>query len=286
MVQAVDRTLTIAERPLIMGVLNVTPDSFFDGGQYQTRDTAVGRARQMVEEGADLIDIGAESSRPGSDPITEAEELARLIPIVEAVREAVSVPLSVDTTKAAVARRAIAAGAVIVNDISALTFDSSMAHVVSETGAGLVLMHMQGVPRTMQRAPHYEDVVQEVRRFLIDRMQAALASGISLKQIILDPGIGFGKLLEHNLALLAHLKTLTELHRPILVGISHKGFLGQILSQPVQDRLFGTAAAVAVAVGQGAAMVRVHDIAAMRDVVRTVSAIMQHSQPIQQVPHA
>jgi dihydropteroate synthase len=269
-----------------MGVLNVTPDSFFDGGLYQSRTGAVSRAKQMVEEGVDIIDIGAESSRPGSEPISEREELTRLIPIVEAVHEVVAVPLSVDTTKAIVARRAIEAGAAIVNDISAMTFDPDMAHVVAESNAGLVLMHMQGVPKTMQRAPRYDDVVKEVRDFLARRVETACAAGISRKRIILDPGIGFGKLLEHNLTLLAELRVLTELGRPLLIGLSRKGFIGQILRQSVQERLFGTAAAAAVAIQQGAAMLRVHDVGAMRDVIRTVRAIMRYSEHTQRGAHA
>jgi dihydropteroate synthase len=278
--------LQCSDRPLLMGVLNVAPDSFFDGGLYEDEAAAVARAKDMVEEGADIIDIGAESSRPGSSPITETEELRRLIPIVEAVHDAVSVPLSVDTTKSGVARRAIQAGAVIVNDISAMTFDSDMARVVSESGAAVVLMHMQGVPRTMQRAPRYGDIVEEVHTFLADRVQAAEAAGISRTQIILDPGIGFGKLLEHNLTLLARLKMLSDLDRPLLVGISRKGFIGQILHRSVEDRLFGTAAAIALAVRQGAGILRVHDVAAMCDVVRTAAAISHYTDQIHEVPHA
>lgn len=284
-VEAAHHRLHLSERPLLMGVLNVTPDSFFDGGLYESQTSAIARAKQMVEEGADIIDIGAESSRPGSNPISEREEMKRLIPIVEAVHDVVPVPLSVDTTKSGVARRAIQAGAVMVNDISALTFDPDMARVVSESGAAVVLMHMQGVPRTMQRAPRYGDVVKEVRAFLADRIQAADAAGISRKRIILDPGIGFGKLLEHNLTLLAHLKMLTDLGRPLLVGLSRKGFIGQILGQSVRERLFGTAAAVAMAVQQGVGILRVHDVDAMRDVIRTVTAIIQHTEQ-GQVPHA
>ena len=278
--------LQLSGRPLLMGVLNVTPDSFFDGGLYEGVAAAVSRAKDMVEEGADIIDIGAESSRPGSEPITETEELRRLMPILEAVHDAVSVPLSVDTTKSGVARRAIQAGAVIVNDISAMTFDPDMAHVVSESGAAVVLMHMQGVPCTMQRAPRYGDIVKEVHSFLTDCVQAAEAAGISRKQIILDPGIGFGKLLEHNLTLLARLKMLSDLDRPLLVGISRKGFIGQILHRSVEDRLFGTAAAVALAVREGAGILRVHDVAAMRDVVRTAAAISHYTDQIHEVPHA
>jgi dihydropteroate synthase len=269
-----------------MGVLNVTPDSFFDGGLYQTRTSAVARAKQMVEEGVDIIDIGAESSRPGSEPIDESEELRRLIPIIEAVHDVVPVPLSVDTTKSRVARCAIEAGAVLVNDISAMTFDPDMVQVVAESGAGIVLMHMQGVPQTMQRAPRYDDVLKEVRDFLTARLDAACRAGISRKRIILDPGIGFGKLLKHNLTLLAHLGVLTELGRPLLVGISRKGFIGQILNQSAGERLLGTAAAAAIAVQQGAAMLRVHDVGAMRDVILTVTAIMRYSEDTQRGAHA
>lgn len=278
--------LQCSERPLLMGVLNATPDSFFDGGSYESVAAAVARAKHMVDEGADIIDIGAESSRPGSEPITETEELRRLMPILEAVHDAVCVPLSVDTTKSGVARRAVQAGAAIVNDISAMTFDSDMARVVSESRAAVVLMHMQGVPHTMQRAPRYGDVVSEVHAFLADRIRAAEATGISRKQIILDPGIGFGKLLEHNLLLLARLNMLKDLDRPLLVGISRKGFIGQILHRSVEDRLFGTAAAVALAVREGAAILRVHDVAAMRDVVRTAAAISHYTDQIHEVPHA
>lgn len=285
-VKAAHHRLHFSERPLLMGVLNVTPDSFSDGGLYESQDSAVARARQMVQEGADIIDIGAESSRPGSEPVSETEELRRLIPVVEAVHDAVSVPLSVDTTKSGVARRAVQAGAVIVNDISAMTFDPGMARVVSESGAGVVLMHMQGIPRTMQRAPRYDDLVKEVHVFLADRLQAAEAAGISRKQIILDPGIGFGKLLEHNLTLLAQLSMFSNLGRPLLVGISRKGFIGQILHRSVGDRLFGTAAAVAIAVQQGAAVLRIHDVAAMRDVVRTATAISHYTDRVHEVPHA
>lgn len=285
-VEAGHYRLDCRERPLLMGILNVTPDSFFDGGLYQTRANAIARAKQMVEEGVDIIDIGAESSRPGSEPIAEGEELTRLIPVVEAVRQVAPVPLSVDTTKSTVARRAIEAGASLVNDISAMTFDPDMAHVVAESGAGIVLMHMQGVPKTMQDAPRYGDVIKEVRDFLAVRMEAASAAGISRKRIILDPGIGFGKLLEHNLTLLAHLRILTELGRPLLVGVSRKGFIGQILKQSAGDRLLGTAAAAAMAVQQGAAMLRVHDVGAMRDVIRTVTAIMRHGEHTQRGTHA
>lgn len=259
-----------------MGVLNVTPDSFSDGGLYLDPGAAVKHALEMIEEGADLIDIGAESSRPGAEPVSEAEELRRLIPVVQEVCRQVLVPVSVDTTKAAVARAAIEAGAVIVNDISACQADPSMVNVVAETGAGLVLMHMQGTPRTMQQAPRYGAVVEDVREFLRARMQAAAAAGIAAEQILLDPGIGFGKNLEHNLTLLAGLDAFQSLGRPILVGVSRKAFIGEVLGRRTDDRLMGTAAAVAAAVLRGARVIRVHDVKAMRDVVRMVHAIQTH----------
>ncbi|MBI3603197.1 MAG: dihydropteroate synthase [Nitrospirae bacterium] len=261
------------DRPLLMGVLNVTPDSFSDGGRYLDPEAAVTQACAMVEQGAGLIDIGAESSRPGSDPVGQDEEIRRFIPVVKEVCRRVSVPVSIDTTKACVARLALEAGAAIVNDISALRFDPQMGAVVAEAGAGLVLMHMQGTPKTMQQAPSYGDVVQEVRQFFAERMTAAGDAGIGPEQILLDPGIGFGKNLSHNLLLLGQLDAFVPLGRPILVGVSRKAFIGQVLDRPVGDRLMGTAAAVAVAILHGARVLRVHDVGPMRDVVTMVEAI-------------
>jgi dihydropteroate synthase len=266
----------VLDRPLIMGVLNVTPDSFSDGGLYLDPGAAVKHALEMVGEGADLIDIGAESSRPGAEPVPEAEELRRLIPVVQEVCRRVPVPVSVDTVKAAVARAAIGAGAAIVNDISACTADPAMPEVVAESGAGLVLMHMRGTPKTMQRAPRYDDVVDDVRGFLRERMQAVARAGVAAEQILLDPGIGFGKNLEHNLILLDRLDAFRELGRPVLVGVSRKAFIGEIAGRQTGDRLLGTAAAVAAAVLRGAKVVRVHDVRAMRDVVRVSDAIQNH----------
>jgi dihydropteroate synthase len=263
----------VLDRTLVMGVLNVTPDSFSDGGRYLEPDAAVKHALEMVEEGADVIDIGAESSRPGAEPVPEEEELRRLIPVVREVCRRVTVSVSVDTTKAAVARQALDAGAVIVNDVSALQADPAMASVVAKAGAGLVLMHRQGTPKTMQQAPRYGDVVADVREFLRERMQAAGRAGIAADHILLDPGIGFGKNLSHNLALLSRLDELHPLGRPILVGVSRKSFIGEIIGRRTGDRLMGAAAAVAVAVLRGAGLIRVHDVRAMKDVVRMVDAI-------------
>ncbi len=276
--KARERLIPLDAGPLIMGVLNVTPDSFSDGGRYLDPDAAVAHAVAMAEQGADLIDIGAESTRPGSDPVDEKEEIRRLIPVVGAVCRKVSIPVSVDTTKAAVARKALDVGATIVNDISALGFDPLMKAVVAETGAGLVLMHMQGTPKTMQQAPSYRDVIKEIRQFFVERIRAALEAGIGAEQILLDPGIGFGKNLAHNLSVLAHLDAFVALGYPILVGVSRKAFIGQVLDRPGDERVMGTAAAVAVAILHGARVVRVHDVMRMRDVVKIVNAIMSHEE--------
>ena len=278
--------IVIQSNPLVMGVLNVTPDSFSDGGTHVTVAQAVDHARQMQAQGADIIDIGAESSRPGAEPINEREELRRLIPVVEAVRKVVPLPISVDTTKAAVARSAIQAGAVIVNDISALQGDPVMARLVAETGVAVVLMHMQGTPQTMQRSPRYGNVVEEVTAFLQQRAQVAIACGIRPSQIVLDPGFGFGKLQEHNLQMLAEFETFTTLGYPVLAGVSRKQFIGNLIRQPVHEREFGNAGAVAVAVLKGAHIIRVHDVRAMKDTATVVSAISRHARSSVEVSNA
>jgi len=267
------RVLPLADRVHIMGILNVTPDSFSDGGRYLNPDDAIARALGMVEQGADVLDLGAESSRPGAVPIDEEEERRRLLPIVEAVCRRVSIPVSIDTRKASIAERALDAGAAIINDISALRFDARMGAVVAKSGAGVILMHMQGTPQTMQHAAQYADVVAEVRRFLKARVEAAREMGIGPERILLDPGIGFGKNCRHNLALLNQLETVSTLGRPLVVGVSRKAFLGKVLDRPVDKRLMGTAGAVAVAIMKGVRMVRVHDVEPIRDVVRIIEAI-------------
>lgn len=269
------RLIPLNPGALLMGVLNVTPDSFSDGGRYYEPEAAVEHALTMIEQGADLIDIGAESSRPGSDPVEEEEETRRLLPVITAICRQVSVPVSVDTTKAGVAQRALDAGAAIVNDISALRFDPLMGQVVAKAGAGLVLMHMQGTPKSMQRNPQYRDVVAEVGQFFVERMKVAEEAGINPEQILLDPGFGFGKNVAHNLTLLMQLDQFATLGRPIMAGVSRKAFIGQVLDRLVDERLMGTAAAVAVAVLRGARIVRVHDVGPMRDVVRMAEAIRQ-----------
>nr|MBI3614760.1 dihydropteroate synthase [Nitrospirota bacterium] len=277
--KARDYCLPLHSRVHLMGILNVTPDSFSDGGRFLAPDAAVARVLAMVEAGADMIDIGAESTRPGAEPVDEQEEIRRLIPIVKEVCRRVTVPVSVDTTKASVAEQALAAGAAIINDVSALRNDARMGAVVAEAGAGLVLMHAQGTPQTMQEAPAYHDVVTEVRQFLADRVLTALEFGVSPAQIVLDPGIGFGKNLEHNLTLLAQISELVSLGYPILVGVSRKAFIGQVLGRPVEQRVMGTAAASAMAIVGGARAVRVHDVGEIRDVVTMVEAIRRRQPP-------
>ncbi len=269
--------LSLAERVHVMGILNVTPDSFSDGGRYVDADAACAHAMAMIEQGADLLDIGAESSKPGAVAIDEEEERRRLLPIVRELCRRTTIPLSIDTTKAAIAEEALDAGAALINDISALRFDPRMASVVARSGAGVILMHMQGTPATMQRTASYTYVVEDVRAFLAARLEVAQQAGIPRDRILLDPGIGFGKNCEHNVTLLNHLDAFQTLGRPIVVGVSRKAFLGKILGRTIDERLMGTAGAVAVAIMKGARVVRVHDVAPIRDVVKIVEAIMSSS---------
>ncbi len=273
-------------RPLLMGIVNVTPDSFYDGGQYAKPEQAVAHALKLVEQGADILDIGAESTRPGARPVSEQDELARVIPVVAELARRVTVPISVDTTKSTVARQALDAGASIINDVSALRFDGEMATVIARSGAGVVLMHMQGTPQTMQKSPHYENVVEEVGRFLDERMQAAQQAGIARTNIVLDPGLGFGKLLVHNLDLLNHLSSFDMLNRPLLIGLSRKAFIGQIVDRPVEQREWGTAGAIALAVERGAQILRVHDVAMMADVVKVAAAVKARAASARQEHYA
>lgn len=235
-------------------------------------ERAIAHALELVEQGADLIDIGGESSRPGANPVSEKEELDRVLPVVEGLARRVSIPISIDTTKSHVAQLAVENGASIVNDVSAMRQDPAMASVVARSGAAVVLMHMQGTPQTMQQAPHYSKVSVEVLRFLRDRVETALSAGIARTNIILDPGFGFGKLLHHNLELLKDLSSLSVLDRPLLIGVSRKAFIGHVVKKPVEHREWGTAAAVALAVDRGVQLVRVHDVAKMVDVVNMAAA--------------
>lgn len=269
-----DATIRCGERTLVMGILNVTPDSFADGGRYPSAADAVVAGRRMVDDGAAILDVGGESTRPGSQPVPEDEELRRVLPVIEGLASAgVGVPISIDTRKPGVARAACAAGASIVNDVGGAR-DPGMFDAVAASGAGLVLMHMRGEPGTMQEAPEYGDVVAEVRTYLAERVEAAIFAGVAADRIAIDPGIGFGKSLDHNLALLRNLGALGDLRCPIVVGPSRKRFIGTLLDDaPVEDRLEGTAGAVAWLAAIGADVVRVHDVAAMARVVRVVDAI-------------
>ncbi len=272
-IQACHVRIPVSRRVLVMGILNVTPDSFSDGGRFLDPQRALAHFERMVSEGADVIDIGAESTRPGSVAIDEQEEIRRLQPVLEAIGKRAMVPVSVDTRKAGVAERAIDCGAVIINDVSALQYDPQMGPVVARTGAGLVLMHMRGTPHTMQQYSHYEHVVEEVMRDLGTRIKHAEDTGIAREHIVVDPGIGFAKTVQHNLSLLRDLRSFHRLGRPLLVGVSNKSFIGTIIDRPVPYRIMGTAAAVTAAVLGGAQIVRVHDVGSMRAVVRVAAAI-------------
>jgi len=276
------KTFELGRRTWLVGVVNVTPDSFFNGGLYFEPARAIEHALALAAEGADIVDIGGESSRPGSSPIPAKEEKKRILPVVEVLKQKNEVLISVDTTKADVAEAALAAGADIINDISAGRFDPRMLPVAARSGAGLILMHMKGTPRTMQIAPHYDDVLGEVRAFLKERLEAAEACGVRREAILLDPGIGFGKELEHNLALLNNLEALAALERPLLVGISRKSFIGKILKLEAPDRLEGTVAAAVVSVLHGASLLRVHDLQAVKRAVTVAEAIL--SQGIAKTP--
>lgn len=263
----------IGERPLIMGILNVTPDSFSDGGRFMDFGVAVEHACRMAEAGADIIDVGGESSRPGSERVPLEEEIRRVIPVIGELAGRVECPISVDTMKAEVARQALEAGASIVNDISAGRWDPEMLSVVAESGAGMVLMHMQGEPRTMQQNPQYKDVVAEVVEFLAGRMAECEKAGIDPVRLAVDPGIGFGKTLEHNLQLLAALPRLRELGRPVVVGASRKSMIGMLTGREVNERLAGSLAVAAYALMRGAHVLRVHDVAQTRDVISVIAAL-------------
>lgn len=260
-------------RPEIWGILNVTPDSFSDGGRWMSPEAAVEQALRLVQEGADVLDVGGESTRPGAATVPLDEEVRRTAPVIEALRRArVALPISIDTRKAAVARAALDAGADIVNDVSAGRFDAALLPLVAERRAGLVLMHMLGEPATMQRAPAYEDVLAEVAEFLAGRRQAALAAGVLPERLWVDPGIGFGKTLEHNLALLRGLEHVGR-GAPVLLGASRKSFLGALTGRAAPERLLGSLACVARAQAAGTAAVRVHDVAATRELLEVLAAI-------------
>jgi dihydropteroate synthase len=259
--------------PKVMGVLNLTPDSFSDGGEIEDLLEAIAFARLLAAQGADILDVGGESSRPGAEPVSLAEEARRVIPHVEAFAHVLEIPISIDTTKAEVARLALAAGASIINDTSALAADPLMARWAAESGAGVVLMHMQGTPATMQANPRYQDVVTEVYDFLARRIDWAQSRGIPRERIAIDPGLGFGKTFEHNLEILRNLERFDTLGCPVLVGLSRKGFLGSITGKPVSERTAATVAASLDACRRGARIVRVHDVAEMVDAIRVWAAL-------------
>jgi dihydropteroate synthase len=274
------RTYDLSSRTHIMGVLNVTPDSFSDGGTYVSPERAVEQAIRMVDDGADFLDIGGESTRPkgkaygdGAEPISAEEELKRILPVIEKVASLTDVPISVDTYKSGVAREALAAGAVVVNDISGFHSDPAMPDVVARAGASAVLMHMRGTPKTMQQNPEYKDLFGEIREYLSEGL--ALGHQAGIRQLIVDPGIGFGKTLAHNLRLIAGLPLFGSLGYPLLVGPSRKSFIGSILDLPTEERLEGTLASVVAAVLRGANVVRVHDVKAVKRAVQVADAIRQ-----------
>ena len=270
-------TFAFPRATLLMGIVNVTPDSFSDGGRFLDRDSAVQHALDLVAEGADMLDVGGESTRPQASPVGEAEELRRVLPVIEALRDRINVPISIDTMKPAVARAALEAGASIVNDVAANREDPTMWRVVAEAQAGYVAMHMQGTPQTMQLHPTYRDVVAEVNAFFGERLQALRQAGVGTDYVVLDPGIGFGKTAEHNLQLLAQLNKLTKWKRPVLVGASRKAFIQQVAGTASADeRLPGSIACACWAVRNGANIMRAHDVRATRQALRVTEAIAAH----------
>jgi dihydropteroate synthase len=272
-----DRTLQLGRCPLVMGIVNVTPDSFSDGGRHATTETAVAHALELARQGADLLDIGGESTRPGATPVPLDEELRRVVPVVESLARQTDVPLSVDTFKAEVARACLAAGAHVINDVTALAGDPATAEVAHAYRAGVILMHMQGTPQTMQQDPRYDDVVADIGRYFEERLREAQRHGLTDEQIVLDPGIGFGKTDRHNLEILARLEEFQRLGRPVCLGVSRKGFIGRLRGgRPPDSRLAGTLAAGCYAQCRGAAQIlRVHDVGATRDAVTVVNAIAE-----------
>jgi len=264
---------TFPRATMVMGIVNVTPDSFSDGGRFLDPAAAVEHGLEQVAQGAEIIDVGGESTRPGAEPVSESEELRRVLPVIERLAPRVKVPVSIDTQKPAVARAALQAGASIVNDIAANRADDKLWHIVAEAKAGYICVHMQGTPQTMQLNPVYQDVVGEVRDFFVDRLERLKRAGVGAVQVVLDPGIGFGKTLEHNLQLLAGLERFTNLKRPVLLGVSRKSFIGKLLGTEVGARLPAALACVCLAIRAGAQMVRTHDVAETLQAARMTEAI-------------
>lgn len=270
-----NQTFDFAERTYVMGILNITPDSFSDGGRFLNYSEALDHAKQMVDEGADIIDVGGESTRPGAQPASLEEEHGRVIPFIEKLALQVEVPISIDTTKAEVAKDALEAGAAIINDISALRFDPQMASLASEQGVPVVLMHMRGTSDTMQHHLVYDSLISEIYSFLKERIEYAESVGIDSQKIIIDPGIGFGKSVpDGNLSIIKNLSSFKDLGKPILVGTSRKAFIGNVLNLGVEEREEGTAATISLAISNGAHIVRVHDVGKMKRVVKMVDAVL------------
>jgi len=275
--RAREKTVELGERTRLMGVVNVTPDSFFDGGRFLERSQAIEHSLSLVEAGADILDLGADSSRPGAESVPVGEELDRLLPVLQEVRKRVCVPISVDTSKPAVAREALKEGADIVNDITAFRCDPEMPRIVSEWDAGVVLTHMRGTPKTMQERPFSENILEEIQTDLQVAISKACQNGIARERIIIDPGIGFGKSLEDNCRILNRLSFLEGFRLPILIGTSRKSFLGKMLDRPAAERIWGTAASVVVAILRGVHIVRVHDVVEMNQVARVTDVILAES---------
>lgn len=268
-------TLFLSKRPYVMGILNRTPDSFSDGGNFMDEEKALAHVEQMVKDGADIIDVGGESTRPGSEPVGLREEIRRVVPLIEKISSNIDVPISIDTRKSAVAEAAIDAGASIVNDISALRADRRMRFVIARYSVPVVLMHMKDEPGTMQLNPRYDNLMEEIISYLKESIKIAAEAGISEGKIIIDPGIGFGKTTEHSLSIIKNLYRLRELRRPILIGTSRKSFIGSVLNKNSDERLTGTLATVAVSILNGASIVRVHDVKPAVETVRIVDSVMR-----------
>lgn len=271
------RTFDLSQRSLLMGIVNVTPDSFSDGGLFFSPTAALDQALELAAAGADIIDIGGESTRPFADPVSTAAELDRVLPLIEAIRRQSDIPISIDTYKARVAQAALTAGANLINDISALRFDPDMVHLAARTGVPVVLMHMQGSPRNMQLHPHYDNLVAEVKAFLAQRRDFALAHGIAASNLILDVGIGFGKNLSHNLELIRRLDEFHDLGCPLLLGVSRKAFIGKILNLPAPERDPGSLGAAAVGLTRGAHIIRTHNVALAKQITRVIDAVLHSS---------
>lgn len=268
----------LGEFPKIMGIVNVTPDSFSDGGHFDRLDAAVEQGEKLAEDGADVLDIGGESTRPGSLPVSLEEELRRVRPLIEELSRRTEIAISIDTTKAEVARQALDSGATIINDISGLRFDPDMIPLARGSDAGIICMHIQGTPQTMQHNPHYEDVLREISEYFEERLRTLEEAGIARERVVLDPGVGFGKTAQHNLDILSHIKTFRSLGRPVLIGHSRKGFLKKILGRPVEERLAGTVGVSVALAMQHTDLLRVHDVRAVRDALTAWNLITEDRQ--------